>query len=390
MNAGEQQFPLKVTLAAMNDRTRALIEYYIERSKNQFFAIAQGADTPDVIVIDHDHPGTAARLASRQWRTDIPIVVMAVGDIQVEGAIMVRKPLDSASLETAAATALDQLNNPAKATDNEPEPSNPEDSLVVDTNGATALPKLTRRASAGDTSRSGTPTYFRTSDAALPGSPALTTPIKIQRYSAKMELLCGPSRTLKDLTDPENTQHRYDPRQSLSSRVARVAYASEPGLKAVQFELPEANIFVLPTLDKVYCSLSLEYKRNVKALFKDWDGKDITIHKFNSANANQLVDRVNRSQRFSFGLQSFCWLSALFSTKGRLPIGFDINTECRLHHWPNITRLELIPDCLEIAAAWSGNAASLQQIVDTVRCEPRHVVSFFNAACAIELMDLGQ
>lgn len=393
-SASAQQFPLKVTLAAMNDRTRALIEYYIDRSKNQFFAIAQSADTPDVIIIDHDYPGTAARLASRKWRTDIPIVVMAVGDVQVEGAIMVRKPLDSAGLEMAAFTALEQLNtrnDPAVVTAEDTRTLDESvDTLCVDTVGAQSLPKLTRRASDNASRQSDTPTYFRTSDAALPGPPTLSTLMKIQRYSAKIELLCGPSRTLEQLRDPFDKQHRFDPAHCLSRRIANVAFGTEPGVKAVQFEMPDANVFVLPTLNKVYCSLSLEYKRNVQIVFKDWDENEVTIHRFDNANVNQVVDRVNRSPRFSFGLQSFCWLSSLFSAQGRLPMGFDIDTQCRLHHWPNITRLELIPDSLEIAAAWSDRKASLKEIVDAVRCEPRHAVSFLNAASAIELMDLGQ
>ncbi len=390
-----KQFPLKLTLTAMNERTRAAIEYYVERSKNQYFAIAQSADTPDVIIIDHDYPGTADRLASLSWQSDIPIVVMAVGDTKVNGAIMVRKPLDSASLVMAAQKALAQLNQkkelPAQTPGNEPEQGNLVDALRADVGGKQTLPKLTRKpARSAHASRSSTPTYFRTSDAALPGASSLSTSRKIQRYSAKIELLCGPSRTLEDLSDPQNSEHRFDPARSLSNRVAGVAFDTASTVKAVQFELPDANIFVLPTLDKVYCSLSLEYKRHVKSLFRDWDESEIAVHSFDNATVNQVVDRVNRSERFSFGLESFCWLSALFSTQGRLPVGFDINTECRLIHWPNITRLELIPDCLEIAAAWSDKTATVRQIVDAVRCEPRHVVSFFNAANTIKLMDLKQ
>ena len=157
----------------------------------------------------------------------------------------------------------------------------------------------------------------------------------------------------------------------------------------MKLSLPNTEIYALPTLDKIYTTVSLEYRNNVQQIFREWQDSEIQVRKYYKNDVNEVVDVLNQSKRYVFGTQSFNWLSALFSAHGRLPVGFDIKHPYHLMHWPNMTRLELIPDCIEIAAAWADNHASLEQIIERVGCEPRYAVSFFNAASAIELMNVG-
>lgn len=384
--AGTQsfQFPLKVTLTAMSERMQALIEYYIAHNEDRFFAIADNLETADVVIVDHDHPDTATRIESGEWISNSALLVLAARHLQVTGAIIVRKPLDSLALEHAARTVLRRLNQESDELDR------PETTNI--TRNAEGMPELVQPSSNDQPApeRTNTPAYFRTNDAALPGPPTLSTMKKIERYRAKIDLLCGPQRSLQDLRAPLDTDHRVDPARCLSQTIASIVFNPEPKLKAAQISLPDVDIFILPTLNKVYSSLSFEYRRNVKRVFKEWDDDDIKVHKYHKADVNNVIDTLNRSPRYGFTAHSFCWLSALFSTQGRLPIGFDIDSVCKLHHWPNITRLELIPYCLEIVAAWADRPATLSQIVDQVGCEPRHAVSLFNAACTIGVMSIEE
>lgn len=376
------QFPLKVILTSMSERMRALIEYYILHNDDQFFAIAENTETANVVIVDHDHPDTALRLETGEWDSSGALLVLAARRLPVAGAIVVRKPLDSAALEHAAHNALEKLNSHVDDMDN---------SLAsAQTSGNHGMPELTDRYGAEQPApeRANTPAYFRTNDAALPGPPTLSTLKKIERYRAKIDLLCGPPRTFDELRAPHDLAHRMDRENCLSQTIASIVFNPEPKLKAVQIKLPNADIFLLPTLNKAYSSLSFEYKSNVKRVFRDWDEADVTILKYDKAEVNNVIDTLNRSPRYGFTAHSFCWLSALFCSQGRLPIGFDIDSVCKLRHWPNITRLELTPYCLEIVAAWADKPATLPQIVDQVGCEPRHAVSLFNAACTIGVMTI--
>ena len=381
----------------MSERTRALIEYYITRSKNRYFAIASSIDTPDVIIIDHDHPGTATRLAAASWSKDIPLVVLTVGDRQIDGAIMVRKPLDSAGLENAAASALQQLNE--RSNRNSPAAQN--HAYAEAREHAPPLPELTQKASKSiiassadiapatsaefseDAVPATTPPYFRTDDATRKRSASLPVQTRLSRYEAKIEQLCGASRSLEQLSDPDDPEHRFDATNCLARRIASMMAVPEPGLKAAQFSLPEADIYLFPTLGKVYTSLSLENSRNVNRIFRSGADTETKVTKHRQSTVNDIINRLNQSPHHSFNVQSFCWLGALFFAQGRLPRGLDINTVWKLRHWPNITRLELIPDCLEIAAAWSEKPANLPYIIKLAGCEPRYATSFFNAVSTI-------
>ncbi len=374
---GMLQFPLKVTLSAMSERTRALIEYYITRSKNRYFAIAESVDTSNVIITDYDHPGSAASLATNNWQAGIALVVLAVGDRDIDGAIMVRKPLDSAGLEKAAAAALQQLNEPLEP-GSRPEPK----------------PKLIQNADPGGKAQGvnanvtpvATPSYFRTEDASRTASSTLPVDTRIIRYQAKVEQLCGAYRSLEQLSDADSDEHRFDAASCLARLIARLLAKPEPDLKAAHLSLPDADIYLLPTIGKVYTSLSLENKHNVDRVFRSCTPTEINVTKAGESTANDVISRLNQSPHYGFNVQSFCWLGALFFAQGKLPRGLDINTVWKLRHWPNMTRLELIPNCLEIAAAWSEKPAKLSQIVKRVGCEPQHASSFFNAAHAIGLL----
>jgi len=372
------QFPLKVVLTAMSERRRALIEYYISHNKDGFYALAESEYAADIVIIDHDHEDTAARLEAGEWRPDAALMILSARPLDIYSATVVAKPLDKAGLAEAAKKALTKLNQVDVDSDTEDYRE-----MTID---AQILPKLTQRPDKFALEQTSTPAYFRTNDAALPGPQTLSTMKKIERYRAKIDLLCGPSRSLEDLRHPDDPEHRVDPAKCLSRTIAAIVYNSDPKIKAARIALPDADIFILPTLNKVYCSLSLEYKTNVQQIFKDWEESDIEVFQYQQAGVNEVIDTLNRTPRFSFSAHSFCWLSALFSLQGRLPQGFDIESACKLRHWPNITRLELTPYCLEIVAAWSDRSANLRQIVELVGCEPRHAVSLFNAALTINVM----
>ena len=399
MDKDQPHFPLKITLTEMNERTRALIEYYIERSKNRVFSLADNVDGTDVILADFDHPGAASRLPALKRRSNCALIVLAVGERKIDGAIVVRKPLDSSGLEHAATAALalltERRQNQGVYADKlrteipVHEPVNQDSVYDPATDQATDPTASPATGPAAYPEPAETPTYFRTTDATRTGTRILSVENRIKRFNAKMHLLCGPSRTLDNLRSPDSPDHRFDAAQCLGRRAARILFEPAPDVKAVQLNLANADIYLFPALQRVYSSVSLENARNVQNIFRGWDDQDINELNYTSDNVNELVDVLNQSRKYSFSAQSFCWLAALFNARGRLPSGFDLDTICALKHWPNLTRLELIPHCLEIAAAWSDKPAALPEIVDRVRCEPRHAASFLYAATTINVMKPG-
>jgi len=261
MNRAQQavrQFPLKISLGAMSDRTRALIEYYIEHTKDRILTLAESADAADALIVDYDHAARDSDSTTNEWLIEAAcgraLIVLAAQKPEIEDGIVLSKPLDSASLEKAAETVLDRLVNPELHSDAGAEDLS--DVARVDANQEARTGQEVL-ASPGIKPLESTPPYFRTSDAVAIGPQTLPMIARIERYQAKVDLLCGAPRTLADLSDRYNEDHRYDPSRCLSHHVAPLIFNSDEDLKAARLSLPDAELFVLPTLNKVYTSISL-------------------------------------------------------------------------------------------------------------------------------------
>lgn len=331
----------------MSERTHASVEYCLSIGTERCFSMANADDTPDVIIIDHDYPGTATRLSKSNWQQDIPLVILTTNNIDIAGAIMVRKPVDTTRLKEAANKALAQL-------------------IRLQQLAHFPQPTMSPQALKGNS---------KTRD-------------NLERARAKVELMCGPHRTLEQLSKPNDLDHRFDPTKTLSDRIKIAIQKENSGFKAIQFKLPEDDVFVFPTLGKVFTSTGLNVRKSVNRVYQDQADVQVLTHQ--SAAANQIIDRIKNSSSTSFSTEAFLWLSALFGARGRLPIGFDTTTTLHLNQWPKLTSLELTPYCMEITAALASNPASMSQVVEQLQCEPRHMTSFINAAIAIDVLSVGK
>jgi hypothetical protein len=84
-------------------------------------------------------------------------------------------------------------------------------------------------------------------------------------------------------------------------------------------------------------------------------------------------------------IDGLLWKVTLWSARGRLPLGTDIDTTIALRQWPNLTRLLAIPEFLRIAALWVKNPLSLSKTAELLNIEARYVCAFFSACDALEL-----
>jgi hypothetical protein len=84
-------------------------------------------------------------------------------------------------------------------------------------------------------------------------------------------------------------------------------------------------------------------------------------------------------------LESFLWKVALWSARGRVPLGTDLDAPVRLSAWPNFTRLWIPPHALRIAALWSRQPHSLLTTARLVAAPQRYVFTFYSAVHALGL-----
>jgi hypothetical protein len=90
----------------------------------------------------------------------------------------------------------------------------------------------------------------------------------------------------------------------------------------------------------------------------------------------------DKTPQLRLELEAFLWKLALYTYRGYLPEGININKPVYLKYWPNLTRLEPTPDAMRIASLLCRQPVALAFIVRILNIPQRHVFNFFAAANA--------
>lgn len=86
------------------------------------------------------------------------------------------------------------------------------------------------------------------------------------------------------------------------------------------------------------------------------------------------------------GSDALLWRLALLTYRGRIPEDTDPLAPVYLARWPNVTRLDPVPDSLRIAALWSRRPVDLGHTARALAVPQRHVFQFYAAAMTIGLV----
>lgn len=87
----------------------------------------------------------------------------------------------------------------------------------------------------------------------------------------------------------------------------------------------------------------------------------------------------------TYSLPTLFWKVALWASRGRLPEGTSLSQPIYLRHWPNFTRLDVIPYSLAIAALWAKQPHSLIDTASHLQIPQRYVFAFYSAAKSLQL-----
>jgi hypothetical protein len=93
--------------------------------------------------------------------------------------------------------------------------------------------------------------------------------------------------------------------------------------------------------------------------------------------------KPDKNVLFQLEMEAFLWKLALFTYRGYLPEGINVNKPVYLKYWPNLTRLEPTPNAMRIASLLSRQPVALAFIVRILNIPQKHVFNFFSAANAI-------
>jgi hypothetical protein len=137
-------------------------------------------------------------------------------------------------------------------------------------------------------------------------------------------------------------------------------------------------MIVLPDVQEVYLNLKDSQLRSL-AVVPVVEGSlkyslDMDVHEY-----------IKNDDYSETSREALLWKTALWASRGRVPIGTRLDIPAFLRRWPNLTRLVLFPHALRIAALWTNQPHSLLTTAQSLAIPQRHVFSFYSAANALGL-----
>lgn len=109
-------------------------------------------------------------------------------------------------------------------------------------------------------------------------------------------------------------------------------------------------------------------------------GQDFGDGQISPESAMHDEDRQNQIEA-----EAFLWKLALYTYRGYLPAGTDVNQPVYLKYWPNLTRFEPTPNAMRIASLLCRQPVPLAFIVRILNIPQKHVFNFYAAANAAGL-----
>lgn len=344
--------PLKITLLGVGARDTAMLDLFLRKHCPGGCRLVS-EERADICILDLD--GVHGKKLLQQQREQYPhrpLIVVSVRDIEIDGVQFLRKPIRTDSLKQAIEFYRSELmrtpSTPEVTTPSVPQPE---------------TPVAVKRAPVG----------FSDNDTG-------DTLRNIENQQRIAHEYCGLSNAI-DLSKKVNGKELYyDPdtlfQRILKSAVDRCRQMDRP----VRLHLPGGrHITMLPKANAALTDLS-DSRLRPRCL--------LAINP-NETRIEQLQDSESQllksSQHPPQNIDALLWKVALWSARGRLPIGIDIHSKIGLNHWPNLTRLVNIPQFLRVAALWAKHPRTLAGTVETLGIEARYVCAFFSACHALDL-----
>lgn len=139
-------------------------------------------------------------------------------------------------------------------------------------------------------------------------------------------------------------------------------------------------VLLFPDTDEVYVDLSNLQLRSICASSLYSQGttaisRQITIEK---TRREWQLKSCYKTERF-YSLENFMWKAAMCTSRGRIPDFIDVNETFIVRSWPNLTRLDPVPEALKLIAYWSASPRSIADAVKKLSVDQKHAFSLFTA-----------
>lgn len=146
-------------------------------------------------------------------------------------------------------------------------------------------------------------------------------------------------------------------------------------------------IFFVPGIERVATNMDVAQLKKICSTplsMANYSSKVIE-----DAAAMRVMNKMSEDASRYVSFDDFLWRTGLWVSDGQLPKDTDLVTPITLRHWPNMTRLGKLPHAARIAALLIKTPMSLPAVAKVLNLPMSDVVTFYNAAASIGLIEQG-
>lgn len=192
-----------------------------------------------------------------------------------------------------------------------------------------------------------------------------------------------------DLSNNEQLAEIYfDPKRYYLGHIIEALEMAKKHNTSIQLTGLSHTLYICPNRNLVYIKLSDNKLRyyGVTTLYKDDDTSEKrTRFSYKMIADDQVVALCEKTPSYQQELCAFLWKLTLWTARGRLPKGVDIDMPVCLKVWPNFTRIVQTPHALRISAYWIAAPKTIRKMVESLLIEQRYLFSFFTATYVVGL-----
>jgi hypothetical protein len=346
--------PLGIALLGINKWERARLELFIDHhwSSNCHLVPEECAD---LCILDIDSlDGKKLFKQQQHCHPGRPLIVLSIHNTELNNVLLLRKPLNSRQLKNIIddhITAILEQPREGKVQSSIDKPAYVKPSELKPTISNNSINH--RRISLPDAA---------TQARMIRGSCGLFCPAEADKKTINNNLYYDPSGHLQQILKGAIEQCRREVRPLVLNLPAKKYIALYPQTNIALTNLNDTKL-------RSRCLLPIDSHQAQISYLKD----HMSDHVFADAEIPQDIDGL-------------LWKVTLWSARGRLPIGTNIDHNIVLHQWPNLTRLLATPQFLRIAALWATNPLPLGKTAEQLNIQAHYVRAFFSACSVLELI----
>lgn len=375
--------PFRIALYGMDSRASKTMEMYL-KGPCQGVAVVVGETEADIDMIDADYVKAKEILESRMAITpNRPVILLSLQTLKIENTFFIKKPINAAQVVEVLAK-IKAATTPRRMGSDTAEAAATAPAAPV----ATAEPA--KQVAAATPGKMSMDVYAKKS----PGVKHIDEQErqKTAKHQSAMQLNEGGFTaflgTLSNIDFEDSAQlltASYDPRQYYLGYVQSSYKTAKQHSKVLQLNSIWKPLVIFPDSQEIWLDADDKQLRAFAGmtLGKSYSGSM-------SLNAADTSITINRALDKFQDIDAFIWKLAIWTSKGRFPVGVDIQRPIFLKRWPNFTRLVITPDALRMAALLVQEPRMPLEVAGVLNIKPQYVFVFISACHTLGLLEQSE